>query len=262
MCLTQLCTAALPHSVCLLQPLGFVMSWHRCDKWAWISRQLPETPFKIKDPVERCWNQTPSLSCLCANSTNMTQRPSLVTPNSDLAHRYQAEWQLRLSSLSGKVREARWRIVGGQGMLKLELSGRRTRRKPQRRFMDAVKEDMQRVGVPEEDAGDRAYPSYLTARGGIHSGQWCSDANLMQGLYIYVNFLIIIKKSYVYFVLLFVLLLCFYAESKYYSTCSSGLPIWQGCACRTPAAGCFMWCMRAEVRISKRMHSLTGFSRP
>lgn len=52
-----------------------------------------------------------------------------------------------------------------------------------------------------------------------------SDANLMQGLYICVNFLIIIKKSYVYFVLLFVLLLCFYVESKYYSTCSSGLPI-------------------------------------
>ncbi|PME06485.1 hypothetical protein A8A06_13560 [Escherichia coli] len=64
-----------------------------------------------------------------------------------------------------KVREARLRWFGhvqrrdsgyiGQRMLKMELPGRRRRGRPQRRFMDVVKEDMQRVGVREEDARDR-----------------------------------------------------------------------------------------------------------
>ena len=39
--------------------------------------------------------------------------------------------------------------------LKTELPGRRQRRRPKRRFMDVVREEMQRVGVREEDAKDR-----------------------------------------------------------------------------------------------------------
>lgn len=33
------------------------------------------------------------------------------------------------------------------------MSGRRKSRRPQRRFTDVVEEDMERVGVTEEDAG-------------------------------------------------------------------------------------------------------------
>ena len=40
----------------------------------------------------------------------------------------------------------------GRRMMRLELPGRKPRRRPKRRFMDAVKEDMQSVGVREEDA--------------------------------------------------------------------------------------------------------------
>ena len=39
--------------------------------------------------------------------------------------------------------------------MRLELPGRRSRGRPKRRFVDAVKEDMKLVGVREEDAGDR-----------------------------------------------------------------------------------------------------------
>ena len=39
-------------------------------------------------------------------------------------------------------------------MMRLELPDRRPRGRPKRRFMDAVKEDMQLVGVREEDAED------------------------------------------------------------------------------------------------------------
>lgn len=41
----------------------------------------------------------------------------------------------------------------GQMMLKLELRGRRKR--PKRRFMDVVKDNMLRFGVTEEDVTDR-----------------------------------------------------------------------------------------------------------
>lgn len=61
-----------------------------------------------------------------------------------------------------EVREARMRWFGhvrrrdsgysGQRVLKIELAGRRKRRRQQRRFMDAVKEDMQRAGVVVKDA--------------------------------------------------------------------------------------------------------------
>ena len=40
-------------------------------------------------------------------------------------------------------------------MRRLELPGRRSRGRPKRRFMDAVKEDMKIVGVRGEDAEDR-----------------------------------------------------------------------------------------------------------
>lgn len=40
-------------------------------------------------------------------------------------------------------------------MLNVELSGRKKRGRPQGRFMHAVREDMQSVGVAQEDAGDK-----------------------------------------------------------------------------------------------------------
>ncbi|KAF7662280.1 hypothetical protein LDENG_00240050 [Lucifuga dentata] len=40
-------------------------------------------------------------------------------------------------------------------MLRLELPGRRPRGRSERRFMDAVKEDMKLVGLREEEAEDR-----------------------------------------------------------------------------------------------------------
>ena len=40
-------------------------------------------------------------------------------------------------------------------MLRMELSGRRKRGRPKRRFMDVVKEDMAEVEVTEEDTEDR-----------------------------------------------------------------------------------------------------------
>lgn len=41
-------------------------------------------------------------------------------------------------------------------MLRVELSGRRKRGRPQRRFMDVVKEGMWRVGATERDTRERA----------------------------------------------------------------------------------------------------------
>ena len=43
----------------------------------------------------------------------------------------------------------------GRRMLELELPGRRRRGRPKRRFMDAVKEDMQVVGVRVEGTENR-----------------------------------------------------------------------------------------------------------
>ena len=40
-------------------------------------------------------------------------------------------------------------------MLRMELSGKRKRGRPKRRFMDVVKEDMAEVEVTEEDTVDR-----------------------------------------------------------------------------------------------------------
>ncbi|KAJ8376011.1 hypothetical protein SKAU_G00065910 [Synaphobranchus kaupii] len=64
-----------------------------------------------------------------------------------------------------KVREARLRWFGhvrrrevgyiGRRMLDMELPGKRRRGRPKRRFMDTVKEDMQAVGVTEDEAQDK-----------------------------------------------------------------------------------------------------------
>ena len=64
-----------------------------------------------------------------------------------------------------KTREARLRWYGhlrrkddgyiGRRMLRMELSGKRKRGRPKRRFMDVVKEDMAEVEVTEEDTVDR-----------------------------------------------------------------------------------------------------------
>ena len=43
----------------------------------------------------------------------------------------------------------------GWRMLEMELPGRRRRGRPKRRYMDAVKEDMQVVGVRLEDTENR-----------------------------------------------------------------------------------------------------------
>ena len=43
----------------------------------------------------------------------------------------------------------------GRRRLEMELPGRRPRGRPERRFMDAVKEDMQVVGVRVEDTKNR-----------------------------------------------------------------------------------------------------------
>lgn len=41
-----------------------------------------------------------------------------------------------------------------QRMLKMELPGRRIRARLQRRLMDVLKEDMEQVGMTEEDTSD------------------------------------------------------------------------------------------------------------
>ena len=58
-----------------------------------------------------------------------------------------------------KAREARLRRdeeYVGRKMLEMDLPGRRRRGRPKRRFMDAVKEDMQMMGAVEEEVQDRA----------------------------------------------------------------------------------------------------------
>ncbi|KAK3571603.1 hypothetical protein QTP86_015338 [Hemibagrus guttatus] len=67
--------------------------------------------------------------------------------------------------LGDKVREARLRWFGhvqrreseyiGRRMLDMELPGRRQRRRPKRRYMDGINEDMKLVGASVEDAEDR-----------------------------------------------------------------------------------------------------------
>ncbi|KAI5105228.1 hypothetical protein C0J45_4900, partial [Silurus meridionalis] len=74
-----------------------------------------------------------------------------------------------------KMREARLRWFGyvqrrdmgyiGRRMLRMKPPGRSKRERPRRRFMDVVREDMQVVGLKEEDVEDR-----VVWRRMIHSG--------------------------------------------------------------------------------------------
>ena len=43
----------------------------------------------------------------------------------------------------------------GRKMMEMELPGKRRRGRPKRRFLDAVKGDMQEVGLKETDVEDR-----------------------------------------------------------------------------------------------------------
>ena len=65
----------------------------------------------------------------------------------------------------GMKREGRLRWYGhvmrrdqeylGRQMMEMELPGKRKRRRPKRRFLDVVKEDMEEVGAKETDIEDR-----------------------------------------------------------------------------------------------------------
>ena len=71
----------------------------------------------------------------------------------------------KVKRLGGKLREARLRWYGHvkrkdaqhvcQRVLRMRLPGKRRRGRPKRRYMDAVKEDMEEVGAVEEDSEDR-----------------------------------------------------------------------------------------------------------
>lgn len=50
----------------------------------------------------------------------------------------------------------------GQRKVNMKLSARRKRGRPQRRFMDVAKEDMQRAGVTEVDPRDRVRQSQIS----------------------------------------------------------------------------------------------------
>ena len=72
---------------------------------------------------------------------------------------------VKVEQLGMKMREGRLRWYGhvmrrdqeyvGRRVMEMELPGKRRRGRPKRRFLDAVKEDMQEVGVKETDVEDR-----------------------------------------------------------------------------------------------------------
>ena len=72
---------------------------------------------------------------------------------------------VKVEQLGMKMREGRLRWYGHvmrryqeyveRKMMEMELPGKRRRGRPKRRFLDAVKEDMQEVGVKETDVEDR-----------------------------------------------------------------------------------------------------------
>ena len=72
---------------------------------------------------------------------------------------------VKVEQLGMKMREGRLRWYGhvmrrdqeyvGRKMMGMELPGKRRRGRPKRRFLDAVKEDMQEVGVKKTDVEDR-----------------------------------------------------------------------------------------------------------
>ena len=75
------------------------------------------------------------------------------------------ESTVKVEQLGMKMREGRLRWYGhvmrrdqeyvGRKMMEMELPGKRRRGRPKRRFLDAVKEDMQEVDVKETDIEDR-----------------------------------------------------------------------------------------------------------
>ena len=72
---------------------------------------------------------------------------------------------VKVKRLGMKMREGRLRWYEhvmrrnqeyvGRKMMEMELSGKRRRGRPKRRFLDVVKEDMEEVGVKEMDIEDR-----------------------------------------------------------------------------------------------------------
>ena len=72
---------------------------------------------------------------------------------------------VKVKRLGMKVREGRLSWYGhvmrrdqeyvGRKMMEMELSGKRKRGRPNRRFLDVVKEDMGEVGAKETDVEDR-----------------------------------------------------------------------------------------------------------
>ena len=72
---------------------------------------------------------------------------------------------VKVEQLGMKMRESRLWWYGhvlrrdqeyvGRKMMEMELPGKRRRGRPKRRFLDAIKEDMQEVGVKETDVEDR-----------------------------------------------------------------------------------------------------------
>ena len=72
---------------------------------------------------------------------------------------------VKLERLGMKMREGRLRWYGhvmrrdqeyiGRKMMEMKVLGKRKRRRPKRRFLDVVKEDMGEVGVKETDVEDR-----------------------------------------------------------------------------------------------------------
>ena len=71
----------------------------------------------------------------------------------------------RSSGWSRKIREGRLRLYGdmtrkgetytGRKVLKIDLTGKRRRGRPRKRYMDVIKEDMEAMGQGEEDMVDR-----------------------------------------------------------------------------------------------------------
>ena len=72
---------------------------------------------------------------------------------------------VKVEWLGMKMREGRLRWYGhvmrrdqeyaGRRMIEMELPGNRRRRRPRRRFLDVVKEDMEEVGAKEIEVDDR-----------------------------------------------------------------------------------------------------------
>ena len=72
---------------------------------------------------------------------------------------------VKVERLGMKMREGRLRWYGhvmkrdqeyvGRKMMEIELSGKRKRERPNKRFVDVVKEDMGKVGAKEKDVKNR-----------------------------------------------------------------------------------------------------------